>query len=102
MTVDVVPEDLRPTVSELIRQLVAGEVPEMLTWVRAYGDSGATLVEQPPDIWTHELTSVVRTNDGGWHLALPLWTTEDSPSDLVAEVVVDADGAAVLHDVRVL
>jgi hypothetical protein len=98
----VVPDQLRPAVSELIRQLVAGELTEMLTWVQEYGKSGATLVDQPQEIWSHKLTSVVRTSDGGWHLALPLWTTDESPSDLCAEVVIRPNGAAFLGDVHAL
>jgi len=97
-----VPENLRPAIGEVLRQLVAGGLPEMFTWVHEYGDQGATLVNQPEELWTHEWTDAVRTDDGGWHVVVPLWTTDEAPSDLSAEVVVNPAGAVVLHDVHVL
>jgi hypothetical protein len=39
---------------------------------------------------------------GGWHLVVPLWTTDESPSDLSAELLIAPDGVATIHDVHVL
>jgi hypothetical protein len=33
---------------------------------------------------------------------VPLWTTEESPSDLSAEFEIDPEGVVTLDDVRVL
>jgi hypothetical protein len=74
----------------------------MLAWVREYGDHGATLVTQPDEIWAHPSTEATPRLDGGWHVVLPLWTSEAAPSDLSAEVVVSPDGVARLIDVHVL
>lgn len=70
--------------------------------MRRYGANGATLVRQPDDLWHHRYADAVRTNDGGWHVVVPLWTTEEAPSDLSAEVLVGPDGTATLHNVHVL
>lgn len=93
---------LRPVVAEQLDRLVRGELPELLTWVKQYGASGAVLVPQPHDIWTHRDASAVPTDDGGWHIVVPMWTEAESPSDLSAEIVVEPDGSAVIHDVHVL
>ena len=100
--VAVVPESLRGAVGAELRSLVRGERPELLTWVREYGARGATLIEQPDDIWTHRYSDVTETDDGGWFIVVPLWTTEESPSDLSAELAVASDGTAHLLDVHVL
>ena len=73
-----VPFDLLEAVSELLASLVRRDLPDRLVWVRQYGPHGATLVSQPEDIWTHQRTEATRAADGGWHLALPLWTTEEA------------------------
>lgn len=99
---ETVPIELRPALAEVLQQLVGGEFPDMLHWVGEYGSRGATLVQQPRAIWSHRWTSVTRTSDGGWHIVLPLWTTDESPSDLSAELVVEPSGAVQLHDVHVL
>lgn len=52
--------------------------------------------------WSHPYTDAVRTNDGGWQVGLPLWTADESPSDLSAEVLVAPDGTAVVYSVHVL
>lgn len=96
------PPDLRESLRERLDALVLGEHPEMLMWVHEYGDDGATLVRQPEDIWTHRYTSVVATDAGGWHVTLPLWTTDESPSDLSAEFSIGLDGGAHLDGVHVL
>lgn len=83
-------------------KLVRGELPELLIWVHAYGESGATLTEQPEEIWTHPASSAIQVHDGGWHVVLPLWTTDESPSDLSVEVIVEPDGSAEVHDLHVL
>jgi hypothetical protein len=97
-----VPVELRTTIGGELDALVRGERPELLTWVREYGEAGATLIAQPDDIWTHERTEVSRMTHGGWHVVLPLWTVDESPSDLSAEVEASADGAVRLLDVHVL
>lgn len=103
MVVTQVPTPLRPALTRLIDDLVAGHVPsEKLTWVQQYGRTGAILVRPPDAIWSHPRTDAVAVATGGWHIVLPLWTTEESPSDLSAEVQVDADGTAELLDVHVL
>jgi hypothetical protein len=73
-----------------------------LIWVREYGADGAQLVPQPPEIWTHPYADAIRTDDGGWHVVLPLWTETERPSALSAEVIIDPRGSASIHDVHVL
>ena len=97
-----VPDELRPAIAVQLSHLVRGDLPELLTWVRNYGEDGAVLVEQPADIWEHRYTDVVRRIDGGWHVVVPLWTEDESPSDLSAEIIVTPAGAATIHDVHVL
>ncbi len=98
-----IPLDLREPLSRVLQDLVAGRVPdEQLTWVREYGDGGATLVPQPDAIWTHPYADAVRTAAGNWHVVVPLWTRDEAPSDLSAEIGVSADGTAELLDVRVM
>ena len=96
------PEDLRAPVAALLSALVRGDLPDQLTWMENYGPAGAALVPQPSGIWTHVRADAVRRDDGGRHLVLPLWTAEESPSDLSAEVAVGPDGTAEILDVRVL
>ena len=74
----------------------------MLTWVREYGTDGATLIEQPEDIWSHVQADYIVRDDGSVSVELPLWTTDEAPSDLTAQFDIAADGAARLHDVHVL
>lgn len=96
-------EALATNLDQLIDDLVAGRVPfEKLRRVREYEHTGATLVRPPDAIWSHQRADAVAVATGGWHIVLPLWTTEESPSDLSAKVRVDADGTAELLDVHVL
>lgn len=74
----------------------------MLTSVTAYGASGAVLIAQPDAIWTHPDSQVESRHDGTAWGVVPLWTTEESPSDLSAEFEVDAAGRVEIRDVRVL
>jgi len=97
-----VPEELRPAIASALEALVRGERPELLTWVHTYGSAGATLVEQPHAIWTHDQTDVVAVDEGGWWIVLPLWTADEAPSDLSAEVEVSSNGVARIRDVHVL
>lgn len=98
-----IPLPLRPVLARLVDDVVAGRVPpEKLTWVRQYGSTGATLVPPPEAIWSHEWSDAVPVDSGGWHVVLPLWTTEESPSDLSMEVGTDAEGRAKLLDIHVL
>src|SRR3712207_1174311 len=98
-----VPKELRGQLEGALDDLVSERVAEeRLVWVRNYGESGATLVSPPEAIWSHPRTDAVATQAGGWHIVLPLWTTDEAPSDLSAEFRVDADGTVELLDVHVL
>jgi hypothetical protein len=101
-SVSVVPVELRPAITDQLRLLTNGELPSLMTWVNRYGRSGTSLIAQPEEIWTDERTDVVEADDGGWFLTLPLWTVDEAPSDLSAEVRVSAEGAAQITDVHVL
>lgn len=79
-----------------------GDLPELLVWVREYGASGAVLVDQPSEIWEHRDSDATRMDDGRWHVVVPLFTEEEHPSDLSAEIIVNQDGSAVIQDVHVL
>lgn len=96
------PEHLRPAVVAELGRLVRGERPDLLLWVHRYGAHGATLVPQPDDIFDHRLAGAVETVHGGWALDLPLWTNEESPSDLTVSLTVAADGTVTIDDVRML
>jgi hypothetical protein len=48
------------------------------------------------------LTDALRTDTGEWHVVVPLWTTDEEPSDLSAEIRVTTDGRAEVVDVHVL
>lgn len=69
---------------------------------RDYGRHGAVFVPQPEDIWTHQQAEVVQVRDREWLIVLPLWTTDESPSDLSAEITVSAAGNVSLDGVHVL
>jgi len=97
-----VPADVRAAVFEQLDRLVRGELPDLLIWVRRSGQNGATLVAEPTTALDHSSADAVMTGDGGWHVVVPLFTTDESPSDLSAEVLVDASGQARIVDVRVL
>jgi hypothetical protein len=102
----IVPEHLRPAVAAELDQLVRGARPQMMQWVHRYGprgepDRGAILIDQPEEVFDHRYTSVIEMDDGGWALDLPLWTTEESPSDLTVSMTVDVDGAVTIDDLRV-
>lgn len=97
-----IPEHLRPAVARQLDRLVQGQLPELLTWVRQYGQGGAVLIAQPNELWEHAGCDAVRTDSGGWHLVVPLWTTEESPSDLSAELIASPDGEVQITDIRVL
>ena len=114
-----VPEELRPALAAVLSRLVAGDAeglkrdgtdphPEsdLFLWVREYGAEGARLVTQPDVIWDHSCTNVIPLLDGsGWAVELPLWTEDESPSDLTLSVVVQrqASGLRVtIEDLHVL
>ncbi|MDQ6948992.1 MAG: hypothetical protein M3256_22710 [Actinomycetota bacterium] len=97
-----IPEPVRDAVSAQLAALVRGDEPGLLTWVRNYGGHPATVVAQPDDIWSHPWSAAIPTDSGGWHVVVPLWTTEESPSDLSAEIIVDADRSAEITGVHVL
>lgn len=89
-------------VGQQLGMLVRGDFPDLLTWVRRYGRDGAVLIPQPEEIWEHGQSSARQTDDGGWHIVVPLFTEEESPSELTAEIFVGPDGDATIHDVHVL
>lgn len=97
-----IPFELRAGIAAELARLVSGEIPEMMVWVDSYGENGARLVEQPDVMWRHPESDAVAIDAGGWHIIVPLWTEDESPSDLYAEFMVDEEGSAVLRDVRVL
>jgi hypothetical protein len=98
-----IPTSLRPAIAHELAKVVRGEMPEMLTWVNDYGGAGATLIDQPDDIWTHRWSDAVEVGSGGgWHVVLPLWTTDEAPSDLSIELVIGSDGSASVQDLHVL
>ena len=97
-----VPERYQVAIRHELADLVAGARPDLMTWVLQYGDDGATLIEQPEDIWAHGRADVIERTDGSAYAVLPLWTTREAPSDLSAEVEIGADGAAEIIDVHVL
>lgn len=94
-----VPEVYRAAIRAELDALTAGARPELLHWVRAYP---AMLVRQPEEIWTHSESEVVRRDDGTAWGVLPLWTTDESPSDLSAEIEINAEGRVTIHDMHVL
>lgn len=97
-----IPAELRPRIKRELDALVAGDRPELLTWVRDYGRSGATLIAQPDLIWDHPETDVIARRDGTVYGCAPLWTTDESPSDLSVEFEVTRDGVVQLTSVHVL
>ena len=78
----------------------------MMLWAHRYRprgepDRSAILIDQPDEIFDHRYTSVIEMDHGGCALDLPLWTTEESPSDLTVSMTVDVDGAVRIDDLRV-
>lgn len=97
-----IPERYRTAIRQQLDALARGDSPELLTWVHEYGPNGAVLVIQPEAIWTHPDSIVeARANGTAWGV-VPLWTFDESPSDLSAELEIDVQGRAVIVDVRVL
>lgn len=97
-----IPDEQRPALRTALDDLVAGRRPELMTWVEQYGEAGTTLVSQPEDVWDHPLTDYQPRDDGSASVVIPLWTREESPSDLSAECELDASGNATVVDVHVL
>lgn len=97
-----IPKRHRAALGAALDQLVTGDRRELLTWVPAYGRSGAELVTQPDEIWNHQWTDYAEREDGSAYGSVPLWTTDESPSDLSAEFEVTPSGAVSLTDVHVL
>ena len=93
-----VPESSRAAIRRELDALAAGERPHVMLWVHEYP---AVLVRQPDDIWTHRLTDFKRREDGSAWAELPLWSTNESPSDLTASIEVSATGHVSIRDVRV-
>lgn len=105
-TMGTVPEHLRLAVAAELDQLVQGDRPDMMLWVLRYRprgepDRGATLIDQPDEVFDHRYIGVIEINDGGWALDLPLWTTEEALSDLTVSMAVSADRAVTIDDLRV-
>lgn len=97
-----IPARHRLALRSVLDDLVSGLRPDLLAWVREYGESGAELVMQPEDVWTHAWTDYAERADGTAYGSVPLWTTKESPSDLSAAFEVAADGTVRLTDVHVL
>jgi hypothetical protein len=97
-----IPNEIRPALREELDALARGERPALLTWVVNHGQAGAELVRQPDEIWSHPTSDLQRRPDGTAWGCVPLWTTEEHPSDLTAEFEVSSDGIVALTDVRVL
>jgi len=100
--VALIPVDYRPALREVLDELTSGRRPELLTWVNAYGSRGATLVQQPDAIWEHARSGFLLRVDGSASAAMPLWTTEESPSDLSVECEISPSGVASVVDLHVL
>lgn len=94
-----VPESYREAIRRELDALTAGERPDQLLWVREYP---ATLIRQPDEIWTHRESAVSMRSDGTAYGVLPLWTTDESPSDLSVELEIDANGHVTITDLHVL
>ena len=102
LAVGTIPEQHRPAVRSALEELVEGRRPDLLVWVRNYGASGAGLVTQPEAIWDHPETDYLQREDGTAAIVVPLWTVEESPGDLSAELEMTAAGAVELTNVHVL
>ena len=85
----VVPERYRDAIRAELDALADGHRPEQMTWVTAYP---AELVRQPDHIWSHGESEVIQRDDGTAFGVLPLWTTDEAPSDLSVEFEVDQHG----------
>ena len=94
-----IPEKYRDAIRRELDALVHGENLEMLTWVTSYP---ARLVRQPDLIWSHADSEVIERDDGTAFGLVPLWTADETPSDLIMEFEIDRHGAATISDVRVL
>lgn len=97
-----IPRAVRPAARHELDALVAGERPELLYWVRRYGTRGTSLVRQPESIWDHPFTDFLVREDGSCYGAAPLWTVDESPSDLSVEFEISADGTVLLTNVHVM
>jgi hypothetical protein len=84
--------DSRPATSTVFDPRgVEGLEDDPLSWVREYP---ADLVPLPGDVWAHPGTDSFRFSDeSGWAVVLPLWTTAESPSDLSLEMSVTKRGS---------
>ncbi|GAA1479217.1 hypothetical protein GCM10009623_36630 [Nocardioides aestuarii] len=97
-----IPNEIRPALRDELDALARGERPALLTWVENYGHGGAELIRQPEEIWSHPASELQHGSNGSAWGCVPLWTTEESPSDLTAEFEVSSTGKVALTDVRVL
>jgi hypothetical protein len=97
-----IPARHRVTLRSVLDDLVRGARPDLLTWDREYGESGAELVVQAGDAWTHAWTDYADRADGTAYGFWPLWPSPESPSDPSAEFEVAADGTVRVTDVHVL
>jgi hypothetical protein len=97
-----IPARHRPALRAALDDVAARMWPDLLTWVRQYGESGAQLVVQTEDIWAHRWTDYAERPDGTAYGSIPIWTITESPSDLSAEFEIAADGRVELTNVHVL
>lgn len=95
----VIPEKYRDAIRAELDALTDGKNPEMMTWVAAYP---AQLVHQPNSVWSHPESEVIERDDGTAFGVVPLWTTDEAPSELSAEFEIDRRGAVTISDVHVL
>jgi len=97
-----VPEIYWPAMRIALDELVAGERPELMVWVRRYGDTGAELIRQPDSIFRHPRTDFWERSDGSVGGVAPVWTAAESPSDLSIEFDISPSGDVNLTDLHVL
>lgn len=97
--IGVVPEVLRPAIRAELQAIVTGDGPGVMLRVREYP---ATLIPKPEAMWSHPLSEVQVPNDGTAWCVLPLWTMDESASDLSAELEIDEQGRVTISDVHVL
>lgn len=80
--VGIIPVKYRGAIRAELDALADDARPEVMTWVTAYP---ARLVRQPDLIWSHAGSEIFERDDGTAYGVVPLWTTDETPSDLSVE-----------------